>query len=403
MPYRTLLLLASFILMFVATGSLYMVAVALKEISTEMGWPRAVPSAAFSLQFLGGGIGGILMGWWLDRHNATVPTVLSAIMIGIGAMLMAEVRTPWELYVVYTMMMGLFGRSALNVLLMANVAGWDTEGGRSGVGVVFSGQAVGGAVWLLIFQYSNESLGWRGTALWYGIAAIVLMLPLSLVFRRKISSTTTSAEPVYATPAPCPTIGATRGQIMLCAAVMSCCTAMSLPLAHIVAYASDLDHDAARGAEMLSVMLLAGAVSAFFLVGRAAQRLGPLRALFAFSLVQMLSLMLLAANDGLIALYAVSLLFGLGYGGILPCYPIIVRLLLPSSQAGRLTGVVLLFGGIGMALGSYAGGISYDLVGSYRPAFLFCIVANLANLFLVAGLVRHTDAALKTSTAQHLQ
>ena len=401
MPYRTLLLLASFILMFVATGSLYMVAVALKEISTEMGWPRAVPSAAFSLQFLGGGIGGIVMGWWLDRHNATVPTVLSAIMIGIGAMLMAEVRTPWELYVIYAMMMGLFGRSALNVLLMANVAGWDTEGGRSGVGVVFSGQAVGGAVWPLIFQYSNESLGWRGTALWYGIAAIVLMLPLSLVFRRKMS-TATSAEPVYGTPAPYPTIGATRGQIMLCAAVMSCCTAMSLPLAHIVAYASDLDHDAARGAEMLSVMLLAGAASAFFLVGRAAQRLGPLRALFVFSLVQMLSLMLLAANDGLVALYAVSMLFGLGYGGILPCYPIIVRLLLPSSQAGRLTGVVLLFGGIGMALGSYIGGVSYDLVDSYRPAFLFCIAANFANLILVAGLVRHTDAVLKKSTAQHL-
>jgi len=401
MPYRTLLLLASFILMFVATGSLYMVAVALKEISTEMGWPRAVPSAAFSLQFLGGGIGGIVMGWWLDRHNATVPTVLSAIMIGIGAMLMAEVRTPWELYVIYAMMMGLFGRSALNVLLMANVAGWDTEGGRSGVGVVFSGQAVGGAVWPLIFQYSNESLGWRGTALWYGIAAIVLMLPLSLVFRRKMS-TATSAEPVYGTPAPYPTIGATRGQIMLCAAVMGCCTAMSLPLAHIVAYASDLDHDAARGAEMLSVMLLAGAASAFFLVGRAAQRLGPLRALFVFSLVQMLSLMLLAANDGLVALYAVSMLFGLGYGGILPCYPIIVRLLLPSSQAGRLTGVVLLFGGIGMALGSYIGGVSYDLVDSYRPAFLFCIAANFANLILVAGLVRHTDAVLKKSTAQHL-
>ncbi len=394
MPYRTLLLLASFILMFVATGSLYMIAVALKSISAEMDWPRAVPSAAFSLQFIGGGLGGILMGWWLDRHGAAAPTVMSALMIGAGAMLMAGVTSPWELYVIYAVMMGLFGRSALNALLMANVAAWDSEDGRSGVGVVFSGQAVGGAVWPMIFQYSNDSIGWRGTAMWYGIAAIVTMLPLSLVFRRRLRPAALPSGSANGGPTTLSGLSPARTQVALCAAVVGCCTAMSLPLAHIVAYASDLGFDAARGAEMLSVMLLGGAASAFFGVGRLAQRHGPLRALFAFSFVQMLSLVLFAAVDSLVALYAISLLFGLGYGGILPCYPIIVRLLLPSTRAGRSTGVVLLFGGIGMALGSYIGGVAYDLLGSYRPAFLIGTAANLANLVLVSGLLRRTNASL---------
>ena len=402
MPYRTLLLLASFILMFVATGSLYMIAVALKSISAEMDWPRAVPSAAFSLQFLGGGLGGILMGWWLDRHGAAAPTVMSAIMVGSGAMLMAGVTSPWELYVIYALMMGLFGRSALNALLMANVAAWDSEGGRSGVGVVFSGQAVGGAVWPLIFQYSNESIGWRGTATWYGVAAIATMLPLSLVFRRRLRPTAPTARKTDGVPALRPALSPARTQVALCAAVVACCTAMSLPLAHIAAYASDLGYDAARGAEMLSVMLLGGAASAFFGVGRLAQRVGPLRALFAFSFIQMLSLVLFTAGDGLIALYVISLIFGLGYGGILPCYPIIVRLLLPSSRAGRTTGVVLLFGGIGMALGSFIGGLAYDLLGSYRPAFLICAAANLANLVLVSTLQRRTQSASEPLTAQDL-
>jgi MFS family permease len=385
--------------MFVATGRLYMVAVALKSISAEMGWPRAVPSAAFSLQFLGGGLGGILMGWWLDRHGAAAPTVLSAIMIGVGAMLVAGVSSPWQLYVIYAIMMGMFGRSALNVLLMANVASWDVEGGRSGVGVVFSGQAVGGAVWPLIFQYSNESLGWRGTATWYGIAAIIMMLPLSLVFRRRYAAAAASFNGPKRAPSSRPARHPARTQIMLCAAVVGCCTAMSLPLAHIVAHASDLGHDEARGAEMLSVMLLGGAASAFFAVGPLAQRLGSLRALFAFSFVQMLSMALFSAVDGLLALYAVSLLFGVGYGGILPCYPVIVRLLLPSSRAGRSTGVVLLFGGIGMALGSYVGGVSYDLMDSYRPAFLICTAANLANLVFVADLMRRTGETPQASAA----
>ena len=44
-------------------------------------------------------------------------------------------------------------------------------------------------------------------------------------------------------------------------AIVCCCTAMSLPLAHVVAYVSDLGFPASRGAEVLSVMLLSSFVS----------------------------------------------------------------------------------------------------------------------------------------------
>ena len=44
-------------------------------------------------------------------------------------------------------------------------------------------------------------------------------------------------------------------QALLCVAGVSCCVAMSMPQVHIVAYCTDLGFGAARGAEMLSVML----------------------------------------------------------------------------------------------------------------------------------------------------
>ncbi|MCP5984634.1 hypothetical protein NL349_28715, partial [Klebsiella pneumoniae] len=53
--------------------------------------------------------------------------------------------------------------------------------------------------------------------------------------------------------------GALQGVLVL--AGIACCVAMSMPQVHIVAYCVDLGYGAARGAEMLSVMLGFGVVS----------------------------------------------------------------------------------------------------------------------------------------------
>jgi hypothetical protein len=52
-----------------------------------------------------------------------------------------------------------------------------------------------------------------------------------------------------------------QAQVLLCVAGVACCVAMSMPQVHIVAYCGDLGYGAARGAEMLSLMLACGIVS----------------------------------------------------------------------------------------------------------------------------------------------
>ena len=46
-----------------------------------------MPSIAYALQYLGGGLGGIVMGYWLDRAGMARPALLGAVMIGTGACL----------------------------------------------------------------------------------------------------------------------------------------------------------------------------------------------------------------------------------------------------------------------------------------------------------------------------
>ncbi|MEK9662292.1 MAG: MFS transporter, partial [Alphaproteobacteria bacterium] len=139
-------------------------------------------------------------------------------------------------------------------------------------------------------------------------------------------------------------------------------------------------------------MLGSAALASLIGVSYLGTRFGGLRAIFVFSTGQAALLGVFTFIDSLAALYVAAALFGLGYGGILPCYPVIVRELLPAREAGRRTGLVLLCAGGGMALGSWLGGYSYDLTGSYRPAFLTGVAFNLGNLALIASLIVRTKS-----------
>ena len=119
-------------------------------------------------------------------------------------------------------------------------------------------------------------------------------------------------------------LGLTQAQTLLCVAGVACCVAMSMPQVHIVAYCSDLGYGAARGAEMLSLMLAFGIVSRL-VSGFICDRIGGLRTLLLGSVLQGLALLLFIPFDGMLSLYLISALFGLFQGGIVPSYAIIVE------------------------------------------------------------------------------
>ena len=81
--FRFIVLLGSHTMIFVGSGSLFLIAVTLKDLAAEFGWPREVPSLAFSLQFIGGGLGGIMMGYLLDRLGAIVLPVVATFAVAM--------------------------------------------------------------------------------------------------------------------------------------------------------------------------------------------------------------------------------------------------------------------------------------------------------------------------------
>jgi MFS family permease len=390
---RAAVLVASLLFILIGTGSIYFIVVALKQIAADFGWPRAVPSIAYALQYAGGGVGGIFMGWCLDRRGMAIPAYVGAAMIGLGGIATSYVSSPFELYVIYGAMLGFFGRSTLFAPLMANITRWFEHNRSLAVGIVGSGQGLAGMIWPQTFHHLIAAVGWRQAALYYGLFALATLLPLALILRWRPPAPAARRPLALDGPVPPlkrPPMSPRALQATLSTAAIGCCVAMSLPLAHIVSHVGDLGYDPARGAEILSLMLACSALASFFGVGFLGGRFGGLRAIFVFSSGQALLLTALAFVESLPGLYVAAALFGLGYGGILPCYPVIVRELLPVAEAGRRIGLVLLCAGAGMALGSWLGGAAFDATGSYRTAFLIGVAFNAGNLAIIASLIART-------------
>jgi predicted MFS family arabinose efflux permease len=244
-------------------------------------------------------------------------------------------------------------------------------------------------VWPPVIQYFTEGWGWRATFVGIGVFCVVSMMPLALVLRRKPPAqredVAAAGAPVMAEARP---MGLNAGlvQFLLCAAAVSCCVAMSMPQVHIVAYCSDLGFGAARGAEMLSLMLGLGVISRL-VSGWISDRIGGLRTLLLGSILQGIALLLFLPYDGLVSLYVVSGLFGLFQGGIVPSYALIVRQHFPPAQAGWRVGTVLMASLFGMALGGWMSGAVFDWTGSYRAAFINGIAWNLVNVTIVSFLL----------------
>lgn len=391
--FRFVVLFVSIFLILCANGSMFVLVVGLKQIALDFGWPRSVPSLAFSCLFLGTGVGSIVMGYWFDRSGAGPVTGLGMSMIGVGALLASMFEAQWQLYAIYGVMMGLLGQASVIGPLVVNVMRWFEHRRGFAVGLLAAGQGVAGTVWPPVFRYLNEATDWRTTYLWFGVFVLLTALPLTALLWRRLPSRpihSEGREPTGATPrSRAPRLGMSHSKLQaaLCLAMFSCCVPMSIPLGHLVAHASDLGHPTVRAAEMLAVALFAATLVRIVGGTLVVDRFGGLSALLVFSGIQAVALVFYALVDALLALYLVSVLFGAGYGGIAMCYPVIVREHLPAAESGRRLGLVLLFGAIGMAMGGGIGGYLFDLTGSYSPAFLVGAAFNVLNLGIVFTLV----------------
>jgi len=389
-PYAWLRLVAALGIMTIGGSGMYGIAVALAPVQAEFGVTRGEASLPYTLTMLGFGIGGILMGRLADRFGVMVPVMIGALGLGGGFVLAGVSGNITQFALAHGLLIGLFGCSTTFAPLVADTSLWFHRRRGIAVAICASGNYLAGAVWPPILQHFFETSGWRATYIGTGIFCTAAMLSLAFVLRRRPPVLEGFSEIRIAQGSPS-RLGLSPNALMtlLVIAGVACCVAMSMPQVHIVAYCGDLGYGAARGAEMLSIMLGFGIVSRLA-SGWICDRIGGLRTLLLGSFLQGVALLLFLPFDGLVSLYVVSALFGLFQGGIVPSYAIIVREYFPLREVGMRTGIVLMATLFGMALGGWVSGAIFDLTGSYRAAFVNGIAWNLLNLTIATWLLRRS-------------
>jgi MFS family permease len=375
-------------LMTIGSGAMYVIAVVLPAVQAEFGVARADASLPYTLMMVGFGLGGVAMGKLADRVGVMTVVLIGSVGLGLGFVAAGLAPSLMLFALAHGVLLGALGSAATFAPLVADTSLWFVKRRGIAVAICASGNYAAGAIWPPIVQHFVETSGWRATYIGLGAFCALAMPLLALGLRARPPAAVAAPSAAGAAVVSDRPFGLSlnQAQTLLCIAGVACCVAMAMPQVHIVAYCGDLGYGAARGAEMLSLMLACG-IASRLVSGWICDHIGGLRTLVLGSVLQGLALLLFLPFDGLVSLYIISALFGLFQGGIVPSYAIIVREYFPPKEAGARVGTVLMATLFGMALGGWMSGKVFDLTGSYQAAFVNGIGWNLLNLSIAVWLL----------------
>ena len=384
--------------LFVATvinAGMWVIIVIMPAIEAEYGGTRAMASLPYTLTMVGFALGNYVIGRAVDHFGITASLIVAATMTAIGFGL--ATLSSSLLVLSFTQFLVGFASAVGFGPLIADISHWFVRRRGIAVAIVASGNYLSGALWPILLAEVLAESGWRAVYIVMAAVTLAAVIPLAFALRRRLpQEVQTAAQNTSLVNALTVGLSPRALQYLLGFAGIGCCVAMSMPQVHIVAYCVDLGFGPAVGAQMLSLMLLCG-VASRIISGLVADLLGGVRTLLIGSCLQCLALFLYLPSGGMVSLYVVSLVFGLSQGGIVPSYALVVREYMPAKEAGARVGFVLMATILGMALGGWLSGVTYDLSGSYTLAFVNGIIWNSANIAIIIWLISRSRTNLSVA------
>ncbi len=350
----------------VAIGTLFSLAVFLQPMSAATGWSRTGISTAMTLDFITMGVAAFGWGALLDRFGPRLVVLSGAILLGLGLFFAGRAASLLEFQIIYGVVVGA-GAAAVFAPMMVTVTGWFDKHRALAVSLVSAGMGMAPMTISPFASWLIETHDWRTAQMWIAVLAWGVLVPTSLLVRSAPPQAAAAAPGAGGAADPGMTVGrAMRSPqfIVLGLTFFMCCATHSGPIFHTVSYAIACGLPAMSAVTIYSAEGLAG-LAGRLVLGLAADRFGAKRVLVIGLLVQavMAGAYFFARELG--EFYAVALVFGFAYGGVMPLYAVIAREYFPMHLMGRVFGGATALSSLGMAFGPVAGGWIFDTYASY--------------------------------------
>lgn len=375
-----------------------------EPIADEMGWSYAQVSFASSLRGLESSLLAPVIGILVDRWGPRRIIFVGSLTIFLGLALLSRINSLAMFYGAFILIAT--GMSACNMtVIMTAVANWFHRRVGLASGIAICGFGFGGFLIPVIVKLI-ELYDWRTAVNILAVGALVVVLPLSLLFRHKpeqygyladgikqkpeVSDTTLLIKEVTEKNISGKQALRNRSFWQLSMSFLCLTVMLSAVVTHVMPYLSSIGIGLSQSSLVATgvPVVSAGGRFLFAWMGDKIER----RKILTITLIMMLlGLFCFELTDisesWLLVLYV--LFFGLGYGGGIGLRPGLVRNYFGRGNFGTVFGMMMGMGALGTVAGPLIAGWAYDNWGSYQNVWFlftaFAVVAIVLVLLLPSG------------------
>ncbi|MFP3685601.1 MFS transporter [Bacillus sp. SIMBA_026] len=384
---------------------------------------RGTISLISTLSFIIYGISQPIIGRLVDKLGPRMILSVSTFVVGISFVLTSFVNHPWQLFILYGIVISVGVGGASNVAATVVVTNWFNEKRGLAFGIMEAGFGAGQMLLvpgsLILIQWFN----WKLTVVILGLLLMVIVFPVILLFLRNHpgemglspmggfmkaeaeSEQHTARFSVWAVFC--------KKQFWFLILPFAICgfTTTGLMDTHLIPFSHD--HGFSTSVTSAAVSVLAGFnILGIIISGIAADRWSSKKMLILLYVIRALSICILLYSHHPVILLIFATLFGLvDFATVAPTQMLATQYFKQYS-VGFILGWLFLSHQIGSALGAYVPGFLYSKMGNYDLSFYFSIIILLGAAiftFLLPETVKikkeqkpKTDSASNETVSQRV-
>ena len=351
---------------------------------------KTVGSSFFSVRCVCMAFSFVFAGRLIDRHDARYVTFFGGLIGAIGFFLSAYAENIWELYLTYSVMVGI-GDGFLYILPVTVISRWFIKKRALAIGIATAGVPVSGLIINPLTTWLIESFGYQSALMHLSVIFIVILCAAFLIRSRpedmnlkaygEEDSENAAEETRNSDWSAKEALSSSSFWLMYLAFFLGFNTFLII-IINLFNFSIKAGITPLVAAGAPAFIGLGSIFGRIFFSGVVTNMLKDVRILFVCYFFQASSIILILLVVDIWSLYLFGFLFGVFYSGWVPMFPTILGRFYGLRALGSIFGLF----GTGFSLAAISGplisGFLFDLTQSYEKPLMVAIAVSFLTAFI---------------------